>query len=188
MWWRSLLATVLVAAVAAGCQVRPLYLDDVASGAFSPVPDLRAVVVEEPRLRGPRRRGRTAPGLPRIEQVLRNELLFLFRGDGGGPDEERYFLRTIVSASTDPLAVDLEEDLPAAVLVTLNATFILSEIETDETLLTGSSTATASYDFSSQRFSNERAEKDAAERAARQMAQNIASRLAAYFAARRSDT
>jgi LPS-assembly lipoprotein len=164
----------MAALALAGCQVRPLYLDQASGGLFSPVPDLRAIVIEEPE--------------DRTEQVLRNELLFLFRGDGGSADAPRFTLRTLVSASTEPVAVELEEDLPAAVLLTLSSTFILSEIASDETLLTGSSIATASYDFSSQRFANVRAEKDARERAARQMAENIASRIAAYFAAKRSET
>lgn len=156
------------------CQVRPLYLGAASGGALSPTPDLRAIVVDEPE-------GRT-------EQVLRNELLFLLRGDGGPADEERYRLRLITSVATDPLAVELEEDLPSAVLLRLNATFVLSEVQTGRTLLTGASTASASYDFSSQRFANVRAERDTAARAATTMAQNIASRIAAYFAARRSET
>lgn len=172
MWWRS--AVVALAILAAGCQVRPLYLDDVAGGPLSPSPDLAAIVIEEPRTR--------------TEQVLRNELLFRFRGDGGGPTEERYALRILLDVSRDPIAVELEEDLPTAVIVTVSGTFILSEIGTDDTLLTGSSGATATYDFSSQRFANVRARKDAEERAAREMAENIAVRIAAYFAARRSET
>ncbi|WP_420394214.1 LPS assembly lipoprotein LptE [Acuticoccus sp.] len=172
MWWRSLgLAAVLALAA---CQVRPLYQGTATSGPLSPLPDLRAIVVDPPR--------------DRTEQVLTNELKFLFRGDGGDPAEELYRLRILADASNDPLAVELEEDLPAAVLVTLNATFILSEVASERTLLTGSSTTSASYDFSSQRFANVRAEKDAEERAARAMAENISARVAAYFAARRSDT
>lgn len=173
MWWRSAAAALLALALA-GCQVRPLYLDAAPGGSFSPVEDLRSIVIDPPS--------------DRLEQVLRNELIFLFRGDGGAAESPQYGLRTIVSASTDPVAVELEEDLPTAVLVTLNGTFILTELATDDTLLTGSSIATASYDFSSQRFANVRAEKDAMERAAREMAENIASRIAAYFAAKRSET
>lgn len=173
MSWRS--AAIVAAALAiAGCQVRPLYLDQATGGRLSPVADLRSIVIDPPR--------------NRTEQVLRNELLFLFRGDGGEADTPAYGLRTLVAANTDPVAVEREEDLPAAILVTLNSTFILTDLRSDETLLTGSSIATASYDFSSQRFANVRAEQEALDRAARQMAENIASRIAAYFAAKRSDT
>ena len=172
MSWRSALLAAVVALSAAGCQVRPLYLDAATSGPRSPQPDLMAITIDHPR--------------DRTEQVLTNELKFLFRGDGSKVADARYRLRILTDYSDDNLAVELEEDLPAAVLITLNGTFILSELGSERTLLTGASTATASYDFSSQRFANVRAEKDALERAARTMAENIAARIAAYFAAKRS--
>ncbi|RAI03373.1 hypothetical protein DLJ53_02315 [Acuticoccus sediminis] len=174
MSWRSAIIALAAALAVAGCQVRPLYLDAASGGVRSPQPDLMAIAVDPPR--------------DRTEQVLTNELKFLFRGDGSSPDAPLYRLRFVVDVSDDRLAVELEQDLPAAILVTLNATFILSEIATQRTLLTGASTATSSYDFSSQRFANERAEKDARERAARSMAENISGRIAAYFAAKRSDS
>ena len=174
MSWRSAIIALAAALVVAGCQVRPLYLDAASGGPRSPQPELMAIAVDPPR--------------DRTEQVLTNELSFLFRGDGSSPVDPRYRLRFVVDVSDDNLAVELEQDLPAAILVTLNATFILSEIATERTLLTGASTTTASYDFSSQRFANVRAEKDARDRAARSMAENLATRIAAYFAAKRSDT
>lgn len=167
-------AAVLTLLALGACQVRPLYLDAASGGPLSPTPDLAAIAIDPPT--------------DRTEQVLTNELKFLFRGDGGGPHAELYRLRLIIDSSTDPLAVEVVEDLPAAVLVTLNGTFILSEIATERALLTGAATATASYDFSSQRFANVRAERDAKGRAARTMAENIAARVAAYFAARRTPT
>jgi LPS-assembly lipoprotein len=172
MSWRSLLlAVALTATAAAGCTVRPLYGDATSGGPLSPTPDLRSIVIDPPR--------------NRIEQVLSNEMNFLFRGDGGGPDQEVYRLRILANTSTDNLAVELEQDLPSAVLLTLNATFVLSEIGTERTLLTGSATTTASYDFSSQRFANVRAERDAGTRAAKSMAEQLSARIAAYFAALR---
>ena len=177
MWLRSA-AVALLLLGAAGCQVRPLYLDAARGGPLSPTPDLRSIVIDPVENRA------SVVEDNRLAQVLRNELLFLFRGDGGPPDQELYRLRIISSASTDPLAVELEEDLPSAVLLTMRGTFILSEIATGRTLLTGSATSTASYDFSSQRFANVRAQRDAGSRAAESMAENIGARIAAYFAAR----
>ncbi|MEO1103034.1 MAG: LPS assembly lipoprotein LptE [Pseudomonadota bacterium] len=177
MWWRS--AILALTLIVAGCQVRPLYSDAASGGPLSPTPDLRAIVIDSVVNEA----GEIEEN--RIEQVLRNELLFLFRGDGGPADQQLYRLRLITNASTDPLAVELEEDLPSAVLLTLNGTFILSEIANENTLLTGSATSTASYDFSSQRFANVRAQRDAGTRAAKSMAENISTRIAAYFAARR---
>ncbi|MEM7694669.1 MAG: hypothetical protein AAF318_09475 [Pseudomonadota bacterium] len=169
MLWRSLLIAATLAL--AGCQVRPLYLDAAASGPLAPNADLRAILIDQPG--------------DRTVQVMRNELSFLLRGDGSAPQSPAYRLRLIVDTSTDNLAVELEEDLPSAVLVALNGTFILSEIDTERTLLTGAVTTTASYDFSSQRFANVRAEKDAKARAAKSAAESVGARLAAYFAARR---
>lgn len=177
MWWSSVVPrrTTVIAMLGAlalgGCQVRPLYVDQGTGGPLSPVPDLRAIAIDPPR--------------DRAGQVLRNELMFLFRGDGSQTDDPRYRLRLVSAITTDNLAVELEEDLPAAVLLTLTTTFILSQTQDETTLLTGSATVTASYDFSSQRFANVRAERDAAERAARSMAEILAARIAAYFAARR---
>lgn len=171
MSWRSLTLAAVLAAAVAGCTVRPLYVDAASGGPLSPTPDLRSIVVDPPR--------------DRVEQVLANEVKFLFRGDGGGVDQELYRLRILANTATDELAVEIEQDLPSAVLLTLDVTFILSEIGSERTLLTGSSTTTASYDFSSQRFADVRAERDAATRAAKAMAEQIAARIAAYFAALR---
>lgn len=178
MWWRSAALALVLVAVGA-CQIRPLYMDASTGGPLSPTPDLKAIVID-PVANRPDEIEEN-----RVAQVLRNELQFLFRGKGGPPDEERYRLRIISSVSTDQLAVELEEDLPSAVLLTLQSTFILSELDSERTLLTGTSSTSASYDFSSQRFSNVRAERDAGERAARTVAQNIGTRIASYFAARR---
>jgi len=178
MWWRSALLALALLAVGA-CQVRPLYMDAASGGPLSPTPDLKAIVID-PVANQPAEIEEN-----RVAQALRNELLFLFRGDGGPADRELYRLRILSSVSTDQLAVELEEDLPSAVLLTLQSTFILSEIATERTLLTGTSSTTASYDFSSQRFANVRAERDAGTRAARIVAQNISIRIASYFAARR---
>jgi LPS-assembly lipoprotein len=171
MSWRRLLLAAAVTAALAGCNVRPLYLDAASGGALSPTPDLRSIVIDPPR--------------NRVEQALTNELNFLFRGDGGGPDQQIYRLRIISDSATDNLAVELEQDLPSAVLLTFNVTFVLSEIATERTLFTGTATTTASYDFSSQRFANVRAERDAGTRAARDMAEQVFARVAGYFAALR---
>lgn len=180
MWWRSAALALAAALVLSACQVRPLYQDAASGGPLSPTPDLKAILIDPVSNRPDQIEENF------VAQKMRNELLFLFRGNGGPPDDQLYRLRIISSVSTDQLAVEIEEDLPSAVLLTLQATFILSEIETEKTLLTGTSSTTASYDFSSQRFSNVRAERDAGERAARIVAGNISTRIASYFAARRS--
>jgi LPS-assembly lipoprotein len=174
----SAAAIVVVGALAlsvavSGCQVHPLYADIGGPMIAGPREELAAIEVGSPKTR--------------VEQVFRNELLFRLTGGGGGGDglpAPRYSLRYLFSQSCSPLAIERVEDLPGAVLVTLNATFILTDSSDGRTLLTGSTFAAASYDFSSQRFANVRAQRDAEDRAATTIAENINARLAAYFAVR----
>jgi LPS-assembly lipoprotein len=171
----SAAAIVVVGALAlsvavSGCQVHPLYADIGGPMIAGPREELAAIEVGSPKTRA--------------EQVFRNELLFRLTGGGDELPAPRYSLRYLFSQSSSPLAIEREEDLPGAVLVTLNATFILTDSSDGRTLLTGSTFAASSYDFSSQRFANVRAQRDAEDRAATTIAENINARLAAYFAVR----
>lgn len=164
---------VTVAVALAGCQVRPLYADNPGPDgtiATGPRAELAAISVEPPDTR--------------VEQAFRNELVFRLTGGGGAEAASRYSLDYILSESSNPLAIEREEDLPGAVLVTLNATFVLTDTASGRAILTGSTFASSSYDFSSQRFANVRALRDAQDRAAVTVAENINARLAAFFAAR----
>lgn len=160
---------VLAAAALGGCQVRPLYADPRNPMIPGNRGEMAAIELNSPK--------------NRVEQTFANELRFQLTG-GGDPAEPRYRLRYLVNETSDPLAIERAENLPGAVLLTLNATFILTDLADGRTLLTGSTFATASYDFSSQRFANVRAKRDAENRAAVAIARNVAIRLAAYFAAR----
>ena len=165
-------AVIAVALVVSGCQFRPLYGERTdASGAVRPgaATELAAISID----------GADS----RVEQVLRNELIFLFTG-GGTPAPSRYRLRILTDQDQEALAVQREDEIPAAVTVTLRANFILEEIGSGRTLLTGTSFQTATYSFSTQRVANLRALRDAEDRAARAVAENITLRIAAYFDAR----
>ena len=83
------------------------------------------------------------------------------------------------------IAVERLSEVPASYIVSLSASFVLSDATTGRTLLTGNSAADASYDFSSQRFANVRALEDAESRAAKTIASDLRIRLAAYFATHR---
>lgn len=167
---RTLKPSVLSAAVVAmagllvlgGCNVRPLY------GSLpgqEPIQDeLAAIDID-------------------AEQELRNELIFLLkRGGEGLPDE--YRLKVTLTESSSAVSIEQLEDVPASYLVTITANFALSEIETGRTVLTGTSFASASYDFSSQRFANLRAQRDAVSRAKKSVARDLQIRLGAFFAGR----
>jgi len=162
-----LLAPLLVAAVAlGGCVVRPLYAD--APGSGTPVAARLAQIAVEPARNRP-------------EQVLRNELIFSFTGGETAPDPQ-YALRVFLTRTEAAVAVERLSEVPASYLVSLSASFVLSDSTTGRTLLTGNSAADASYDFSSQRFANVRALEDAESRAAKTIAADIRVRLASYFA------
>jgi len=56
------------------------------------------------------------------------------------------------------------------------------ETASQKTVLTGTSFANAAYDFSNQRFANIRAQRDAQNRAGTVIADDIHTKLAAFFA------
>ena len=163
------------ALVLAGCQVRPLY-GTVGSSAGSPAAasELARIDIDPIDTVGD-------GDLDRVGQVMRNELVFAFQRGQAAPDPA-YRLKVIIDRPLNEVGVERLADVPAAYTVSVNATYVLSEIGTDRTLETGSAFATASFDFSSQRFANLRAERDAEDRAAKAAAVDIHTRLAAFFA------
>ncbi|AXS38803.1 LPS assembly lipoprotein LptE [Breoghania sp. L-A4] len=163
----ALFGVLLAAGVAlGGCNVRPLYGTTLGAGGQT-YEKLAAIQID--------------PAKDRVEQVLRNELIFMFQR-GGEAAPTRYRLRTILNQSRSAVAVEELADVPAAYLVAMTASFLLIDADTDETLLTGTSFANASYDFSNQRFANLRAARDAEDRAAKVIADDIRTRIASYFA------
>ncbi|MBT9290867.1 LPS assembly lipoprotein LptE [Prosthecodimorpha staleyi] len=117
----------------------------------------------------------------RVSQRVRNELIFAFYG-GGEPEKPAYRLNLRITDSSLPLGIERLETTPSAYLVQLNASFVLVDMASDKTILTGTSFANVSYDFSQQRFANVRAQRDAENRAANQIAVDIRTKIAAYFA------
>ncbi len=153
-----------------GCQVRPLS-GTIGAGGAPAQAQLSAIEISSI----------DSDGLSRVGQELRNELIFGFQRGGEAPPA-LYSLKVLIDKVQNEVGVEKLADVPSAYTVTLNATFVLSEIATDKTLTTGKAFATASYDFSSQRFANLRAERDAENRAAKVLASDIQTRLAGYFA------
>lgn len=151
-----------------GCQVKPLY-GNVGLAADEGV-QARLASISVP------------PGGARQLQQFVQELEFRLRG-GGDPAPARYRFRYMTNDRTASLAVPVTLDEPTAISVTMGVDFALIDAETNLTLLTGSSFATASYDYSTQRFANTRAAIDAQDRVAKAVAQDVANRLAAYFSA-----
>jgi len=168
---RSLCAGLVIAvglAALGGCQVKPLY-GDVGMASNADVQAHLAAVSVPPA------------GSRSLLEFVR-ELTFRLHG-GGDPAPVRYRFTYRTNDRTASLAVPVTLDEPTAISVTMGVDFVLSDADTGLTLLTGTSFATATYDYSTQRFANARAAIDAQDRAGRAVAEDISNRLAAYFSA-----
>lgn len=169
---RAGLAVLGIAAFLGGCQVQPLYQATSASGAPLTA-ELTSIYV--------------APAPGRMGQIIRNDLLFLL--NGGGQEGNAYELRLRANATTGDVIVRLVGGEPQGRLLNVRAEFALFRREDlSQPIFQGSVTRQATYEWTNQRFANDRAEKDARERAAAEVAEEIRVRLAAFFAQRANAT
>jgi LPS-assembly lipoprotein len=148
------------------CQVRPLYSTSTTSGQ-NLSSDLASIEI--------------APARDRVEQEIRNNLIFAFTG-GGYAGDPVYRLEILVKNTASDLEIESGTGLAKTTRVILNVTYKLTHIAENRIVTTGSSFFTASYAKSEQRFSNDRALRDAENRAANQVAEDIKLRLSAFFA------
>jgi LPS-assembly lipoprotein len=120
----------------------------------------------------------------RIGIEIRNALAFKLYGTATGmPPTHRLVLH--FSSSRSSLIVDPNTGLPTSENYGIDAQYSLVEIATNRSVLNGSTFSRVSYDMpgSYQRFARSRAFRDAEDRAAREIADNIQTRLAAFFTA-----
>ena len=149
------------------CQIRPLYSTTTASGQ-SLATELSTIEI--------------APAKNRLDQEIRNHLIFAFNG-GGEPGNPAYRLDMQVNNSTGDLSIESGTGLAKTTRVNLTVTYKLLRLEDKTIATTGSSFFAASFARSTQRFANERALRDAENRAADQVANDIHLRLSAFLAA-----
>ncbi|MBS1182537.1 MAG: hypothetical protein H6Q99_2417 [Proteobacteria bacterium] len=154
-----------VAGLVGACQVRPVYAP-VSSPAAGDNPamvtELASIAIETQT--------------DQVAQALMNELIFQLRG-GGALVAPKYQLDLIVTTRISDLAIRAREDIPVARLLSLTATYTLTEIATRRVVTSDNVYTTATYDTSSQRYANVRAQLDAGNRAARAAAADIRLRL-----------
>ncbi|WP_109316491.1 LPS assembly lipoprotein LptE [Pseudovibrio ascidiaceicola] len=174
-------ATIVAGALLlSGCQFRPLYgvsptlLADGTEQTQTVQAQMAAISMKFPGYGD-------SGSIKRINQVLRNQLIFAFTR-GGDALPPKYRLEILTDKRRAEVGVEQLADVPTAYNITVNASFVLADIQTDRTLYTGRSFASASFDFSSQRFANLRAERDAEDRAAKVVAADINTRIASFFA------
>src|SRR5580700_6139593 len=170
-----LLAVATLAALTAGC-FQPMYAEH-----SDGTPGLREKLqgVELPPVDKP-----NASREARIGVAIRNALAFKLYGEATGmPPTHRLVLK--FSTNRSSLLVSQTTGLPTTEDVGVDAQFNLIEIATNKSVMTGTTFARTSYDMpgSYQRFARERAFRDAEDRAAEQIAENIQTRLAAFFTA-----
>ena len=151
-----------VAALAGACQVRPLYAPGPAGTVREPLDE---IAIEAPA--------------SRIEQVITNELTRAMSGAA----VPAYRLTMTVRSTTSTVGVAAITANANARSVTVSTSFQLLDAATNAPVFTGTSSAIAAFETGLQRFTNERAERDAEDRAARVIAEDISTRIAAILTA-----
>jgi len=169
------LAVAALAALTAGC-FQPMYAEHT-----NGTPALREKLmgVELPPVDKP-----NASREARIGVEIRNALAFKLYGNATGmPPTHRLVLRFNTSRSS--LIIDPNTALPSSENYGIDAQYNLIEIASNKSVMTGTTFSRVSYDMpgSYQRFARSRAFRDAEDRAAQEIAENIQTRLAAFFVA-----
>ena len=159
-------AALLIGLALSGC-VQPLYGPLSAGGDVAG--ELQAIAVE--------------PIPNRLGHYLGNELIFGFNGTGSQVPPKYRLIVTVTENVQTPL-IDTVSGYPSAANVVVNADYRLMPVEGTEPVTKGQATVVASYDRTSQRFSNLRAARDAEIRDAKRLADQIRIRVAAAIAAR----
>ncbi len=163
----------VLAALTAGC-FRPMYAEQ-ADG--SPALRDRLMGVELLPIDKP-----NASPDARIGVALRNALAFkLYGGATGAPPTHQLKIR--FSTSRSSLMLDPNTALPSNESFGIDASYQLIEVASGKIVVNATTFARTSYDIPGQlqRFARARAYRDAEDRAAQQIAENINTRLAAFF-------
>ncbi len=154
-------------AALAGCQVKPLYSDGPQG---KPAKALASIEISEAD--------------DRVEQEVRNALIFLTSGGAGEPVNAQYKLALNVTSKTqgvlyDQNTKDDNTDTASAARIVVMADYNLTRADTGETVRSGNRTAVALVDFPGQEFAKVRAGRDGEKRAAKELAEIIRADLAA---------
>lgn len=170
-----LLAVAALAALTAGC-FQPMYAE---RGDGTPGLREKLMGVELPPITKA-----NASREARVGVEVRNALAFKLYGSATGmPPTHRLDIRFNTSKSS--LLVDANTGLPTSENYGIDAQYNLIEVATGKSVMTGTTFSRVSFDMpgSYQRFARNRAVRDAEDRAANEIAENITTRLAAFFTA-----
>lgn len=158
---RAFVGAVLVSALGlSACQVQPLYGKSGLTG------ELASVGISEPT--------------NRVEQSVRNQMIFLLSGGAGEPANPVYQLNLRVGSSNVNYLSQISSNLPQPGRVTLTATYTLTR--DGQLIKKGTQRMDAQLDYTSQQFAQIRAIRDAEDRAARELAEVLKLDIAASLA------
>ena len=149
--------------VLTGCGFKPLY--GVTQDGSSVATELSYVTIPEPR--------------DRMAQLIRNNLLSTM-SPAGRPLGDRYRLEYKVKTSTNDLVVERDTDVSRRQF-RLAVDYSLIDTKSNKEVHRGRTFSHLAYDRVESEFSNVQAETNVRERAAYQVADDIRTRLAAYF-------
>lgn len=164
----AVVAAVMSAALAGlgGCGFKPLY--GVSADGTEVTEELSYIGIPERR--------------DRLSQLIRNKLLSTM-SPPGGPIGERYVLEFVPRVKTDDVVIQDDSDVSRR-LYKLSVEYRLIDKESRKVVHEGRTFSHVSYDRVRDEFANIQAETDVKERASIQVADDIRTRLAAYFASR----
>ncbi len=170
-----LIAAAGLAALTAGC-FQPMYAEH-ADG--SPALRDKLLTIDLPPVDKP-----NASRDARIGVEIRNALAFKLYGNATGV-APLYKLVLRFGSTRSSLIVNPNTGLPSSENYGIDAQFNLVELATNKSVMSGSTFSRVTYDMpgSYQRFARSRAFRDAEDRAAQEIAENIQTRIASYFAA-----
>jgi LPS-assembly lipoprotein len=171
-----LLAIAALGALTAGC-FQPMYA---AHTDGSPALREKLMGVDLPPVTDKANGSRDA----RLGVEIRNALAFKLYGAATGmPPTHKLVLRFTTTRSS--LILDPATALPSIENYGIDAQYNLIEIVSNKSVMTGNTFSRVSYDIPGQlqRFARQRAFRDAEDRACQEIAENIQTRLAAFFTA-----
>lgn len=114
----------------------------------------------------------------RVEQVVRNRLIFLTSGGAGEAESAEYDVKLQVTSSVAKVLLIDSSDTARAAKVTVSGTYSIVRNKDQQVLKSGNRSGTALVDYSSQEFANQRAVRDAENRAANELAELIRADIA----------
>lgn len=161
----SALVSALALMVLAACTATPLYQAEPATGATS-ANYAKSIDFEAPS--------------SRVEQVVRNRMIFRLFGGQSEPTAADYTGRLAVTSSNTGIFRTSTTSVgqTSAALITVTGTLTVVDTQSGEVVRTFERSTIAPIDKGNQEFANERAVRDAENRAAEQLAEQFATLLA----------